>query len=69
VKDKNGMVQVQNLSSMPLPPKSETVLAPGALELQLVGLTQALKDGLELPLTLKFSDGTVRTLRIEVEGD
>ena len=68
VKDKQGLVQVEMLDSLALPPRSETVLAPGALELQLVGVTQNLDAGLELPLTLKFADGTKRVVRVRVDA-
>lgn len=66
VKDAQGLVQIAALNHLALPPQSETVLAPGALELQLVGVTQDLQAGLELPLTLKFADGTKRIVRVRV---
>lgn len=66
-KDARGVYQIEPLSHLALPPKSETVLAPGAIELQLVGVTQSLEAGLELPLTLKFADGTQRVVRVKVE--
>lgn len=69
VKDAQGLVQVAPLNTLVLKPMSETVIAPGALELQLIGLTSELKKGLELPLTLKFDDGTKRTVRLKVEGE
>ena len=69
VKDKDGLVQLQAINSLPLPPKSETVLAPDALELQMIGLADDLKAGFETPLVLKFSDGTQRTIRLKVEGE
>lgn len=68
-RDARGLVQMRVLESLVLPRKSETVLAPGVLELQLIGVTQELKDGVELPLTLTFGDGTKRTYRIDVKGD
>ncbi len=67
VQDARGLVQLQPLERLPLPAKSETVLTPGALELQLVGVTQNLQGGLELPLTLKFDNGTTRVFRIKVQ--
>lgn len=63
-----GLMQVQELKGLPLPAKTEVLLLPGVLELQLVGLTADLQPGLELPLKLKFADGTERTVRINVEG-
>ena len=68
VKDRNGLVQLETINSLPLPPMSETVLAPGALELQFVGLTSELVAGLETPLTLRFADGSQKVLRFRVEG-
>lgn len=67
VKDSNGLVQLQQIDKLPLPARSETLLAPGALELQLVGVTQKLQGGLELPLTIKFDNGTSRVFRISVQ--
>jgi copper(I)-binding protein len=67
-KDKDGLVQAKPVNSLPLLPMSETVLAPGAIELQLVGLTSELQAGLELPMTLKFADSTQRVIRLKVEN-
>lgn len=67
VKAPGGLVQVEPLAALPLQPGAEVVLAPGAIELQLIGLQQNLRGGLEIPLTLVFGDGTRRLLRIEVE--
>lgn len=62
----DNLVQMETLQRVVLAPGSETVLAPGGMELQLIGLTQNLEAGLEVPLTLKFADGTVRTVRLNV---
>jgi copper(I)-binding protein len=67
MKDKNGLVQLVPIEALPLPPHSETVLAPGALELQLVGTTQELQSGLEIPLTIRFAEGTERVVRLHIE--
>ncbi|RYG61656.1 MAG: copper chaperone PCu(A)C [Alphaproteobacteria bacterium] len=67
VKDSQGLIQLQAIERLPLPGKSETVLAPGAMELQLVGVTQNLEGGLELPLTIKFDNGTSRVFRVRVQ--
>jgi periplasmic copper chaperone A len=67
VKTRDGLYQTAPLNKLVLAPKSETVLAPGALELQLVGVTKPLEAGRELPLTLKFADGTQRVVRVSVE--
>ncbi len=66
VQGRDDVIQLQALDRLPLPAKSETLLAPGALELQLVGVTQELQGGLELPLTIRFDNGTARTFRIKV---
>lgn len=64
-----GFTQVQPLKSLPIPPKTEVLLLPGVLELQLIGLTTDLQPGLELPLKLIFADGTERTVRLTIEGE
>ncbi|TKW61999.1 MAG: copper chaperone PCu(A)C [Blastochloris viridis] len=69
VQNEYGLTQVQTLKELPLPPKTEVLLLPGVLELQLIGLTTELKPGLELPLKLKFADGTERTVRLKIEGE
>lgn len=69
VQTRDGMVELTPVNRLPLPRMSETVLAPGAMELQLVGLTTALEAGLEMPLTVKFEDGTERVIRLKVEGN
>ncbi len=69
VQNAYGLTQVQTLKELPIPAKTEVVLLPGVLELQLIGLTTELKPGLEVPLKLKFADGTERTVRLKIEGD
>lgn len=69
VQTPEGLTQVQTLKELPIPAKTEVLLLPGVLELQLIGLTTELKPGLELPLKLKFADGTERTVRLNIEGD
>lgn len=69
IKDSEGLVQIAPLTDLRIPAHGEALLASGGTELQLINLTQELKSGLELPLTLKFADGTHRVVRIEVKGD
>ncbi len=69
VQNAYGLTQVQTLKELPIPAKTEVVLLPGVLELQLIGLITELKPGLEVPLKLKFADGTERTVRLSIEGE
>jgi hypothetical protein len=66
VKGADGLYQLRTLEQVDVPPQFDLVLAPGGLELQLVGLTQPLEAGLEIPVTLKFNDGSQRTVRVAV---
>ncbi len=66
VTNAQGLVHIQRLPQLALPAAGQVVLVPGVLELQLIGLKTDLQPGLELPLTLKFDDGTTRTVRIKI---
>lgn len=69
IKDSHGILQLDPVSTLKLPPKSQTVIAPGTLELQITGLNYELKPGLEVPFNLKFADGSKRTIRLTIQGE
>ncbi|PZP38673.1 MAG: hypothetical protein DI585_06680 [Pseudomonas fluorescens] len=66
---REGLLQVVPQPKLLIPARGEVVMAPGALEIQLIGAITEFKQGLELPLTLKFADGTTRVLRVTIQGD
>ena len=48
--------------------KGEAALAPGGNHVMLIGLTQQLKEGQQVDLTLKFSDGSSQQLTAPVRS-
>jgi periplasmic copper chaperone A len=46
--------------------KGETALKPGGFHVMLIGLKQPLKEGEEVPVTLKFDDGSSQELKAPV---
>src|SRR3982074_2663307 len=56
-------------AALPLPAKSEIALAPGHDHLRLTGLTQALKigDRIKITLTVRDDDGTVQEITVSAE--
>jgi copper(I)-binding protein len=65
-KTDDGLYQLQPLSDVTLPPHTNLVFAPGALELRLLNLQADLSPGYEIPLTLHFTPGGPRTLRLKI---
>lgn len=62
------LLQIHPLDKLEFPAGYTTVLTPGALEVELVGLTQDLVADNEIPLMLTFDNGSTRTLRVHVTG-
>jgi hypothetical protein len=46
--------------------KGETVLKPGSYHVMLIGLNQPLEEGVQVPVTLGFDDGSSKTLQAPV---
>jgi|GEM_PF-98211 len=65
-KTDTGLVQMQTLNAVAIEPHKQVLFVPGALELRLLQVTTALQTGLEVPLTLRFADGTLRTVRVDI---
>jgi copper(I)-binding protein len=51
-----------------VPAASHTHLSPGGDHVMLMGLEQPLKPGDEVPISLRFSDGTTRDLTVPVKA-
>lgn len=62
----NGLVMQKEMSELEFAPGKATLLAPGGLEVRLLGLVAPLETDYEIPLTLHFSDRTDRTIRVRV---
>ncbi|WP_433168941.1 copper chaperone PCu(A)C [Kribbella sp. CA-247076] len=62
------MVMQEKAGGINVPATSHTHLSPGGDHVMLMNLQQPLKPGDELPLTLKFSDGTTHDLTVPVKA-
>lgn len=54
---KNGIASMQRLERVPVAAGGRVTFAPGGYHLMLMGLTQALKAGDTIPVTLTFASG------------
>jgi copper(I)-binding protein len=62
------MVMQEKAGGIKVPATSHAHLSPGGDHVMLMGLKQALKPGDEVPVTLKFSDGTSHDLNVPVKA-
>jgi len=62
------MVMQEKAGGINVPAGSHAHLAPSGDHVMLMGLKQALKPGDEVPLTLKFSDGSSHDLTVPVKA-
>ncbi len=62
------MVMQEKAGGIAVPAESHAHLAPSGDHVMLMGLKQALKPGDEVPLTLKFSDGSAHDLTVPVKA-
>jgi len=57
-----GMMKMRQVDKIVIPANGITKLEPGGLHVMLIGLTQDLKPGDEVSLTLTFEDGSDSTI-------
>jgi copper(I)-binding protein len=62
------MVMQEKAGGVTVPATSHTHLSPGSDHVMLMGLEQPLKPGDEVPISLKFSDGTTHDLTVPVKA-
>lgn len=62
-----GMMQMRQIPKITVPANGSTALQPGGLHVMLIGLTQKLKEGENVTLTLNFSNGESITLDAPVQ--
>ena len=62
----NGMMKMRRLETMDIPANDKTVLQPGGLHIMLIGLHEALKPDQKVSLTLRFADGSSKTIAAPV---
>ncbi|WP_345987329.1 copper chaperone PCu(A)C [Sulfurimonas sp. HSL1-2] len=63
----DGMMQMRQIPKIDIPAGGTTMLQPGGLHVMLIGLTQKLKAGENVTITLNFSDGESITLEAPVK--
>jgi len=63
----DGMMQMRQIPKIDIPANGTTSLQPGGLHVMLIGLTQKLKAGENVSITLNFSDGESITLDAPVK--
>ena len=65
-KNVDGVMQMRQIASVPVPPHSVAELQPGGDHIMLMGLKRQLKVGDHLILTLKFQSGATEVLEVMV---
>ena len=64
----NGMMKMRQIPRIDVKANGKTVLQPGGLHVMLIGLKQELKKGEKVSLTLKFDDGSTKTVEAPVRS-
>jgi hypothetical protein len=64
----NGMMKMRQVPDIALPAGGDTFLKPGGLHIMLIGLTQELKKDVPVSVTIKFEDGSEKTLSLPVKS-
>ncbi len=62
----NGVMRMRKIDKIELPAGGEVTLQPGGLHVMLLGLKQDLNEGERISVTLKFSDGSSKTIEAPV---
>lgn len=61
-----GVARMRQVESIEIPPGSRVSLAPGGLHIMLMGVSDQLVEGSELPLELTFSNGQMLQILAKV---
>lgn len=64
--EEGGMKKMRPVPDITIKAKGETMLKPGDYHVMLIGLYKPLAEGEEVPVTLKFDDGSSQTLKAPV---
>jgi len=64
--EKDGMMSMQPVSVLTIPPGTTTQLAPGGIHLMMMQPEETLKPGDLVSVTLKFDDGNTQTMQMTV---
>jgi len=63
-----GMMKMRQVPDIAIPAGGDTFLKPGGLHIMLIGLTQELKKDVPVSVTIKFEDGSEKTLSLPVKS-
>lgn len=66
---RDGVTQIYPLPRVEIPAGADLTVVPFGLELRLMNLKNDVAHGMDVPLELRFANGTVRTLRLGVENE
>jgi copper(I)-binding protein len=66
--NENGMMKMRQVPDIAIPAGGDTFLKPGGLHIMLIGLTQELKKDVPVSVTIKFEDGSEKTLSLPVKS-
>lgn len=64
--EEGGMKKMRPVSDIAIKAKGETALKPGDYHVMLIGLNKPLQEGEEVPVTLKFDDGSSQSVKAPV---
>ena len=68
VVDEGGMKKMRPVPKMDVPAGGATKLQPGGLHIMLIGLKQPLREGVNVPITLTFEDGSHKDISAPVRA-
>lgn len=63
----NGVMEMRQISQIDVPANGKVELAPGGLHIMLLGLTQELKAGESVAVTLTFEDGSTSVVNAPIK--
>jgi len=63
----DGMMKMRRIDKIEIPANGSTILKPGGLHIMLIKLHQDLEIGKNIPLTLEFADGSIKTITAPVQ--
>ncbi|MEO1910033.1 MAG: copper chaperone PCu(A)C [Paracoccus sp. (in: a-proteobacteria)] len=66
--DAAGISRMMHLDRLALEPDVPVMLAPGAMHVMLMGLTEKLEEGAAFPLTLSFQEAGEMTVEVPILG-
>lgn len=64
----NGVMKMRQIPEINVPAGGEALLKPGGLHIMLIDLTAPLTTNKAVPVTLKFEDGSEKTLNLPVKS-